>query len=228
MGSLACFSAVIAVEGGVLVEPVLGSRSTYVRGGFGGLNGRGLRAEDRLPVAPASDRPNMRLHPPPDDPAAPIRTVLGPQDDHFTGEGIETFLQTQWRVTANADRMGFRLEGGRIAHKASADIVSDGAAPGSIQVPGSGEPIVLLADGQSVGGYTKIATIISCDLSRFARRRPGEAVRFALVTQGEAEDLARRHDRVLRDVIASTTPALDGLDLAALYRENLVSGVTSG
>lgn len=228
VGPLARFNAVLAIEGGVRVDPVLGSRSTYGRGGFGGFAGRALRAGDRLDVEAATNRPDMRLaDPPADDPAAPVRVVLGPQDDHFTADGLDTFLRETWCVTVDADRMGFRLDGATIAHVRGPDIVSDGAVAGSIQVPGSGRPIVLLADGQSVGGYSKIATIASADLARFSRRRPGEIVRFAAVTQGEAEQLARRHDKWLRGLVAGMMPARDGLDLAALYEANLVSGVVS-
>lgn len=229
VGPLSAFSAIIAVEHGIDVEPVLGSRSTYLRGGFGGL-GRKLEAGDRLPIKGAvGDRAERRLPTPvASDPSQAIRVVLGPQDNAFTAGGIETFLSETWRVTNSADRMGFRLEGARIDHENSPDIVSDGAVPGAIQVPGSGQPIVLLADGQSVGGYTKIATVISCDLSRFARHRPGEIVRFAAVTQARAEALAREHDEALRLAIEAMEPVREGLNLAALYRENLVSGVTPG
>ena len=222
------FCAYLAVEGGFDVAPVLGSRSTYVRGAFGGLSGRMLKAGDRLPVAQdASDRSEKRLAALFDaDVNAPIRVVLGPQDDRFTQAGIAAFLGGDYRVTTSADRMGFRLEGPEVEHVRGPDIVSDGAVPGSIQVPGSRQPIVLLADGQSVGGYTKIATVISADLSRFTRRKTNDVVRFAAVTQAEAETAARTQRDALEAAIAAFMDVHDGLDLEALYAANLVSGVT--
>ncbi len=228
VGNLASFCACLAVEGGIDVPVVLGSRSTYVRGGFGGLSGRILKVGDRLAVAAASDQPvEKRLAGDLDiDPDAPIRVVPGPQADRFTPAGFAAFLGGEYRVTNSADRMGFRLEGPEIDHVRGPDIVSDGAVTGSIQVPGSKQPIVLLADGQSVGGYTKIATIISADLSRFARKKPGAPVRFAAVTQAQGEEAARVHDATLRETIATFADAHDGLDLEALYAANLVSGVT--
>ena len=189
MGALRTACASIAVEGGVDVPMLLGSRATYVRGGFGGYSGRTLRQGDVVPVGiPATSRAEQRLtadwRGPADD---PIRVVLGPQDDAFTNEGVATFLGEPYAISNNADRMGYRFEGSAIAHVKGADIVSDGAVAGSIQVPGSGQPIVLLADGQSVGGYTKIATVISTDLPRLVRKQPGMVVRFAAVSQGQAK-----------------------------------------
>ena len=230
-GALVTFGIVVAVEGGIDAPPVLGGRSTYLRGGFGGLAGRALAAGAVLPIgAPASARPEWRLARDwrtPDD--APIRVVLGPQDDAFTAEGLAAFLGQPYTITTSADRMGFRLEGATpIVHSTGPDIVSDGAVAGSVQVPGSGQPIVLLADGQSVGGYTKIATVISSDLPSFVRRRPGERVSFQAVPQAQAEVFAREHARWLKDMIAAIEPFVDGLNVQALYDRNLVSGVVAG
>lgn len=227
LGALSTFGICLAVEGGIDVPKVLGSRATYVRGGFGGLSGRPLRAGDTLPVATiASARSERRLTRdwslPSND---PIRVVLGPQDDAFTDEGIATFLRGPYRVTNSADRMGFRLEGAKIAHKTGADIVSDGAVNGSIQVPGSGQPIVLLADGQSVGGYTKIATVIGADLVRLVRQKPGEDIRFAAVSQPDAEGIWRAHVSWRAGLIDTIEDYADGLDIKALYESNLVGGV---
>ena len=229
-GALATLGLVLAVEGGVDVAPVMGSRSTYLRGGFGGTAGRALVAGDLVPVgAEASARAERRLT---QDwrvsGDAPIRVVLGPQDDAFTDDGIGAFLGQTFTISASADRMGFRLEGATpVAHRTGPDIVSDGAVAGSIQVPGSGQPIVLLADGQSVGGYTKIATVISADLPALVRRRPGDRVAFAAVTQAQAQDLARAHAKALQAAIDTIEPFVDGLDIQALYDRNLVSGVVA-
>ena len=229
LGALKTFNLCLAVEGGIAVPSVLGSRSTYVRGGFGGLSGRTLRAGDIVPVAgSASARAERRLG---QDwrgaSDAPIRVVMGPQQDAFTADGLATFLGSDYTITTSADRMGFRFEGAKIAHVHGADIVSDGAVAGSIQVPGSGQPIVLLADGQSVGGYTKIATVISADLPALVRRKPGEHVRFTQLSQTAAEDAARTHDIQLCELIASIEEFSDGLDVQALYDRNLVSGVVT-
>ncbi len=226
VGALRTFCLSIAVEGGIDVPLVLGSRATYARGGFGGYSGRTLRQGDVVPVgASATARAERRLTMDWRRPDDPIRVVLGPQDDAFTPDGIATFVGQAYTVTNAADRMGFRFEGPVIAHVTGADIVSDGAVDGSIQVPGAGNPIVLLADGQSVGGYTKIATVISADLPRLVRRRPGDAVRFAAVSQSEGETIARDHDAWLKAVIASIEPFVEGLDVQALYDRNLISGV---
>ncbi len=228
-GALKSFCACVAVEGGIDVQSVLGSRSTYVRGGFGGFSGRILRAGDVMSVQPAdTSRAEQRLtrdwRTPSD---ALIRVVLGPQDNAFTPDGLAAFLGGDYAITTNADRMGFRFEGAKIAHVRGADIVSDGAVAGSIQVPGSGQPIVLLADGQSVGGYTKIATVIGADLPALVRRRPGERVRFAAVTRRGAEDAAREHETWLQGLVDGIEDFFDGLDVKALYDRNLVSGVVT-
>ena len=228
LGALKSFCAYLAVEGGIDVPSVLGSRSSYVRGGFGGYSGRTLRNDDFVAVgAAATSRAERRLTRDWRAPDAPIRIVLGPQDDAFTPEGMATFLDADYAITTNADRMGFRFEGPKIAHVRGADIVSDGAVAGSIQVPGSGQPIVLLADGQSVGGYTKIATVIGADLPALVRRKPGERVRFTAVTQAEAEDISRTHEAWLSEVIDGIEDFFDGLDVKALYDRNLVSGVVT-
>ena len=118
-----------------------------------------------------------------------VRAVPGPQNDYFTRRGIETFLSGEYEITPQADRMGYRLKGPKIEHKAGADILTDATPPGSIQVPGDGMPIVLLADGQTTGGYSKIATVISVDQDLLGQARPGDKVRFQRVTITEAHRL---------------------------------------
>jgi allophanate hydrolase len=123
--------------------------------------------------------------------------------------------------------MGYRLEGPTLAHRKGYDIVSDGVVSGSIQVPGSGQPIVLLADRQTTGGYPKIATVISADLPVLGRRRPGSVVRFAAVEVAAGEEIARRWHAELRRLAAQRRPVADlaDIDLASLYAANLISGV---
>ncbi len=221
----------LAVEGGFDVAPVLGSQSTYVRAGLGGFAGRAVRAGDLLPLkhARAEEREEWML--PSLDLARPerIRVVLGPQEDCFSERGRRTLLEATFTVSAASDRMGMRLEGPALEHAKGFNIVSDGIAPGSIQVPGNGLPIVLLADRQTTGGYPKIATVIAADLPALGRLAPGAQVAFAAVGIAEAEAEHRRHAARLaalpRQVVAvRSAPALD---TAALLGSNLVSGVVS-
>jgi len=184
----------VAFAGGVDVPPVLGSRSTYLRGRLGGLEGRALRRDDvlRLGAAPRARRRAVPASAIPDWRDAPLlRVVLGPQADRFTDEGIAAFLGGVYEVLPQSDRMGARLHGPRIAHARGHDIISDGIALGAVQVPGDGQPIVLLVDRQSTGGYTKIATVCSFDIPRVGQVKPGQRVRFTAVDVAEAQRLSR-------------------------------------
>jgi len=226
-------TACLAVEGGFALPPFMGSLSTYTRAGVGGVDGRKLKDGDALPLArpAASAREEKKLATPFDYGSGPIRVVPGPQQDHFSDAGHATFLGSEYVVSKEADRMGIRFEGPTIAHSEKGpDIVSDGIAPGAIQVPGAGLPIVLLADRQTVGGYAKIATVISADLPRLGRMLPGHSVRFEAVTVEEAETLRRDQEKRLAQAIAGLQPALPegGIDLAALYERNLIDGVVWG
>ncbi|WP_245516386.1 biotin-dependent carboxyltransferase family protein [Methylobacterium segetis] len=185
--------AYLAVAGGIHVPESLGSRALHLRAALGGLEGRNLRAGDRLPVATCTDAaPDRALVPLPLDADEPVRVVLGPQADHFPDEAVADFLATPYTVSNRADRMGYQLDGQTIRHGGRGfNIVSDATVPGSVQVPGSGLPIILMADRQTTGGYPKIATVISADLRRVAQRRPGEPLRFAPVSVDRAVALAR-------------------------------------
>ena len=184
----------VAFAGGLDVPPVLGSRATYLRGRLGGLEGRALRRDDvlRLGAAASVRRCAIGARAIPDWRAEPVlRVVLGPQADRFTDEGIAAFLGGSYEVLPQSDRMGARLQGPRIAHARGHDIVSDGIALGAVQVPGDGQPIVLLVDRQSTGGYTKIATVCSFDIPRVGQAKPGQRVRFSAVDVAEAQRLSR-------------------------------------
>ncbi|MBB2960286.1 biotin-dependent carboxyltransferase family protein [Methylobacterium sp. R2-1] len=185
--------AYLAVSGGFAARSVMGSRALHQRAALGGLDGRLLREGDRLPLAASTTgEAEHGLDPIPLEPAAPIRVVLGPQDDHFPQAGLATFLGQTFTVSNRADRMGYQLDGPEIAHGPGGfNIISDATVAGSVQVPGSGRPIILLADRQTTGGYPKIATVISADFRRIAQRRPGETVRFAAVDLATATRLAR-------------------------------------
>jgi len=196
--------AYVAVAGGLDTPRVLGSRSTYVRGRLGGLGGRALRKGDRLPLgAPAPARPR-RLRAgraPAYGTEAEVAVTLGPQDDRFTAAGIAALLEGPYELLPQSDRMGARLKGPFIEHTRGHDIVSDGVPMGGIQVIGEGQPIVLLADRQSAGGYTKIATVCSFDLGRIAQLKPGGRLAFRRVTVAEAHAMLRDSVRALDTAI---------------------------
>lgn len=179
MAAIGC-RTYMAVAGGLDVPLVMGSRSTNLRCEIGGLEGRRLRAGDVLSVLPGGRFAEGLSAPDWKFPCgeATIRAILGPQDDYFTKEGIRTFFSAAYTVTPASDRMGMRLSGPVLAAVSATDIVSDGIALGSVQVPAGGQPIVLLADRQTVGGYAKIATVIKADLPKLAQLRPGDQIRF--------------------------------------------------
>ncbi|MBS0523998.1 MAG: biotin-dependent carboxyltransferase [Proteobacteria bacterium] len=222
-------TAYLAVAGGFDIQPFMGSLSTYARAGIGGLKGRKLAVDDVLPLkldsAPAGEE--RKLGGPFDYGSGPIRVIWGPQDDYFSEAGRQTFVSAEYKVSKEADRMGIRFEGPAIEHSKGADIISDGIGPGAIQVPGAGLPIVLLADRQTVGGYSKIATVASVDLPRLGRLLPGRIVRFTAITVDEAESLRREQEARLQRAIAGLQVArpAGGIDLTRLYEENLIDGI---
>jgi antagonist of KipI len=198
-GQMLCFRGAragafgyLCVAGGIEVPPVLGSRSTCLRGGFGGFAGRALRSGDVLVAGEpsASARAGRSLRPA-DVPAygkyADIRVLPGPQADRFEGRALDTFFSARYTVSRRSDRMGCRLEGPALAARGSHDILSAGVAAGSIQVPADGSPIVLLADRQATGGYAVIAAVVSADLAALAP----PAGLFSRATVDEAEAAAR-------------------------------------
>lgn len=224
-------SAYLAVEGGLALPPALGSVSTFVRAGLGGLGGRRLAAGDALPlgIVAASVRCEQRLADVALSPATVVRVVLGPQDDHFTAAALARLSGEAFTVRAASDRMGLRLGGAKLEHLRGADIVSDGIAPGSIQVPGDGLPIIMLADRQTTGGYTKIATVISADLPALGRVGPGAELRFAVVEVEAAEALAQLRAVEIASWVDRLVEAGSVADrLARLYEVNLISGVVDG
>jgi biotin-dependent carboxylase-like uncharacterized protein len=194
----------IGFAGGLDVPLVLGSRSTYLRGRVGGLQGRALKKGDELAVLQSgSVRPRRVAQGAiPDYTGEPtIRAVLGPQADRFTPEGLGALFGGRYEVLPQSDRMGSRLRGPRIDHARGHDIISDGIALGSIQVPGDGQPIVLLVDRQSTGGYTKVATICSSDIWRVGQARPGQSLRFQSIGVEEAHRLLRQADAALEAAV---------------------------
>ena len=187
--------AYLAVSGGIAVPPVMGSRSTYLLGHFGGLDGRALRVQDSLPILPLAAgtrhrigtffpenfRPAYKKNP-------TLRVVLGPFEEFFSEEGIRAFFSTKYTVSPQSDRMGYRLKGEPIKRQKSGEMITCGLANGTIQVPPDGQPIVLLADRQTIGGYPIIATLIHADLPLIAQCMPGDRVRFLAVSPDEARE----------------------------------------
>ena len=220
----------LAVEGGFDLPAPFRSQSTYIRGGIGGFEGRGLKEGDDIPltVPDAEERAEERLGEVAKiDLPVPIRVVLGPQNDYFTDAAIETFVTSEFSITPDADRMGLRLDGPVLEHAKGYDIASDGIVTGAIQVPGTGKPIILLADHQTTGGYPKVGTVISADLPRLGRMRPGGKLRFEAVQVGEAESVRREQETRILRWIDSITPITetDKPDTARLLTTNLISGV---
>lgn len=214
--------AYLAIAGGVETPLVLGSRATHLRAGLGGLEGRALHAGDLLPTNGPLTWPGAAgQHIPPDrrpdySPTPTIAVVLGPQADLFTAEGVQTFLSSEYRVSAVSDRMGYRLEGPPIAHRGSADILSDGLTAGSVQVPAGGQPLVMMSERPTTGGYPKIATVISADLPRLAQVPPGAGrVRFCAVTVEEAQARWRQMMAALADAVQ---PAADEIEADAVWQ----------
>jgi KipI family sensor histidine kinase inhibitor len=202
--------AYLAVAGGIDVPLALGSRSTYVRGRLGGYNGRALRRGDTLEIGTAAGPFRHRRVKPEAIPRyggeVEVRVVLGPQAERFTAEGVATFLGASYEMLPQSDRMGARLGGPVIAHAGGHDIISDGVPLGGVQVVGDGQPIVLLVDRQSTGGYTKIATVCSFDVGRIGQVRPGEGVRFRGTSVEEAHAWLRAGQAALDRAIDEEAP----------------------
>jgi KipI family sensor histidine kinase inhibitor len=179
--------AYVALAGGIEVETVLGSRATDRTGGFGGVAGRALRSGDRLVLGKRVGRPTREhWRAPAPTTTATVRVILGPQAESFTPEALRLFGSESFAVTASSDRVGCRLAGPILGHRGPAEIVTDGMVPGSVQVPPDGQPIVMLADAPTTGGYPKVATVVSADLPLLAQLAPGEgAIRFAAVAWDE-------------------------------------------
>jgi antagonist of KipI len=183
--------AYLAISGGVDTPPVLGSRSTHVIGALGGFEGRPLRAGDRLLLG--RERPGHRTARPPADPlmelpegVARLRVLPGPQHDCFAPGALDVLQSAPYVIGQNSDRMGFRLQGPTLAHAHGADIISDATPLGVLQVPASGQPILLMADRPTTGGYPKIATLIAADVPIAGQLGPGDAITFELCSTRRA------------------------------------------
>ncbi len=204
--------AYLTVSGGVAVEPWLGSRATYLMASVGGLEGRALRSGDQLPIGVSS--PSVIRSSVPSDCRPPysnepvIRVILGPHLNRFTDDGINTFLSESYQVSASSNRMGYRLEGPKITHTRGPDVISCGIPLGGIQVPGSGKPIILLADHQTTGGYTVIASVILADIPLVAQCLPGDRLRFRPVSLEDARAAYRQQVEGLQTAIEGAEVSL--------------------
>ncbi len=195
----------LAVAGGIQVPEIMGSKSTYIRGRIGGLEGRPLRRGDRLHIGRRPPRvPLCKLKKnliPHYGREWKTRVIMGPQEDYFSKKGIETFTSSEYTITRQSDRMGYRLQGPVIQHRERADIISDATCLGSVQVPGHGLPIILLADRQTTGGYPKIATAISVDVYDLGQAKPGDRIRFSPINVVEAHKIRKSYERRMEQCI---------------------------
>jgi biotin-dependent carboxylase-like uncharacterized protein len=185
--------AYLAVSGGLVVEPVLGSRATDLTSGFGGVGGRRLRAGDRLPVGPAASGPPGTWGPPSGAPKPPppaggarVRVLPGPHDEWFPPAALDRLCRTRYEVTPESNRMGYRLRGAEPLPREVGDMVSEATCEGALQVPPSGQPILLMADRQVTGGYPIIATVITADLPVVGQLAPGDWIEFDACTRADA------------------------------------------
>ncbi len=213
--------AYLAVHGGIDVPLYLGSRATHVRGGFGGFEGRALKAGDRLKIGRATQRLGdligRRVRPeviPQYAPPHRVRVIKGPEDHLFAPGSVELFFSADWRLNVKSDRTGFRYIGpplefspgqrpDYLIQDAGADpsniVIDPGAPVGTIQVPSGVEPIVLGVDAPSIGGYARIGVVITVDMAAVGQTRPGEATRFVPVSHDEAVQALRAQEMLIND-----------------------------
>jgi antagonist of KipI len=200
--------AYVGFAGGIDVPIVMGSRSTFLRGRFGGLGGRKLQAGDRITVRGSPGRLTARRLPTAYRPTysgdQALRVLQGPQIDCFEEYALDLFLSAEFLVAPDSDRMGYRLAGPRLSHSKAAEIVSDPVVGGSVQVPGSGAPIVMTADRQTTGGYPKIATVITPDIDLLGQLKPGDKLQFRRLSLAQAHQIyatyIRRFQRISEDL----------------------------
>jgi len=199
----------IAFAGGITTPLQMGSRSTYLLGAIGGQAGTSLRDGNAIPIASLSLEqlsalvkqppiPSEFIHPM--SVSVTIRVILGPELHRFTKQAVNTFLNSEYKLTAESNRMGFRLDGERIDHTGSADIISAGLSRGAIQVPGHGLPIIMMCDRQTTGGYPRIANVISVDLPKLAQLKPGGTIRFEEVDVNQAHALISQEEKEIQNL----------------------------
>ncbi len=206
--------AYLAIAGGVAVLPVMGSRATHLVSRLGGLEGRALKAGDRLPLGDTirrqTDRRNLR---PASSahligvtgPSARVRLLPGPQREHFSSDALDLLQSGPYSIGKDSDRMGFRLEGPLLRHVHGADIISDATPLGAMQVPASGQPVLLMADRQTTGGYPKVATVITADIGIAGQLGPGDTISFSMCTPRDAFAALIAQERALMALEAAAS-----------------------
>ena len=194
----------IALAGGFHLPELMESKSTYLRGKLGGLEGRALKAGDEISIESNTGNLNRQVPSeliPEFATITQIRVSAGAEVKRFTMNGMKSFLCSTYTVSPQSDRMGYRLSGEKIEHSDGADIISSGIVTGAIQVPGHGEPIIMMSDHQTVGGYTKIAQVISVDLPLLGQMKPGDKIRFKEVSLETAQNLMIEQANKMRDLL---------------------------
>ena len=212
------FRSYLAVRGGIDVPSVLGSRSTYTPAKIGGLEGRALQQGDVLDLGcdhdpDAAPRKMQVRDIPAYEPKVVLRVLLGPQEDMFPTESIDTFFGSEYLITGEADRVGYRLDGPKIMHRDTAVIISDALPMGAIQIPAHGMPIIMMSDRQTTGGYAKIGAVIGPDLSKLAQAKPGDRVIMQKINEQEAVDALRAERQVYLRVINSFAEESENISL---------------
>ena len=206
----------LAIKGGFIVPEILGSASTYLRGKVGGLNGRRIQESDSLTFAPFSENSDhlSTLSPSPDITeylwrSDKVRYIRGPQYHWFSDNSILSFNREPFSINSNSDRMGYRLTGPEISLRKTQELLSEGVAPGSIQIPPNGQPIILMSDSQPTGGYPKIAQVATIDIPRVAQMKPGDTLGFQEISLAQAQQELMQQ-RIL----------LDRMTIAAIHHWN--------
>ncbi|WP_462411165.1 5-oxoprolinase subunit C family protein [Neobacillus sp. Marseille-QA0830] len=195
--------AYLAIGGGIDVPVVMNSKSTFLNGKFGGYEGRALQKKDIIQGNPIIRKPLKALHPmqiPSYKNWLDIRIILGPHQNMFTEQSLGRFFNEDYVVTTKSNRMGYQLTGPRLEHVDGPDIISDPIPLGGIQVPASGQPIILMADRQTTGGYTRIGTVISVDIPLLAQAAPNSVIRFSPVSLEEAQGLYRERRSFIKQL----------------------------
>jgi antagonist of KipI len=199
----------LCVRGGIAVKPFLGSASTHILSGLGGIEGRPLRKADVLNTgaAPAAAFDHPRSIPPEIlsrfEPRSVLRATVAPQTDRFSAEARDTFYRSRYRVTEQSNRMGLRLDGESVEAPCSGQMITEGVSLGAVQIPAGGQPIILFVEQQTTGGYPKIANVISADLASVGQLRPGDQIQFELVSAETARSLIREQEALLRTLSLS-------------------------
>ncbi|MCM3160764.1 biotin-dependent carboxyltransferase family protein [Metabacillus litoralis] len=198
--------AYISFAGGIDVPRVMGSKSTYIRGNYGGIEGRAIRVGDVIPIGMSlfhfDDLHGRKLRPDdiPSFKDRPVQFIVGPHTNEFTKDSFVDFLEGSYTLSNESDRMGYRTEGPQLKHINGPDIISDFMTVGTIQVPGSGQPIIHMSDCGTSGGYTKIGVIISTDISYIGQKKPGDKIRFVSVDIEEAQKKWIKQERSIEEI----------------------------